>query len=62
MKIIQVDNFNRETVSDTLIAENVNKMFAKHITDFLNEKFSGGASPNYYRAVDDNYKLYEFEP
>lgn len=62
MKIIQVDNFDRDSVSDVLIAENVNETLSGHIVNFLNEKYSGENSPNWYKAVADDYKLYEFEP
>lgn len=62
MKIIRVDNFNRESVSDSLVAENVSEYYAKIVVKLLNEKLSGCTSPNYYRAVEDDYKLYKFEP
>ena len=60
MKIIAIDNFNRENVDDMLVAENVNRYYGKLIVDLLNQKFS----VNYdwfYKLVDDDYKLYEFE-
>lgn len=62
MKIISIDNFGRESVSDVLVAEKVSKYFAPIITDLLNEKLSGNHSPYFYRTVDDNYELYEFKP
>lgn len=62
MKIIAVSNFNNESVSDVLVAENVSEYYAKYIVEFLNSKFSGTSSPNYYRAVLDDHKLYKFEP
>lgn len=62
MKIICVDNFGKETVSDTLIAENVNKHYAVFIVNKLNEKFSGNYAQSYYRLVRDDHKLYKFEP
>ncbi len=60
MKIIAIDNFNRENVDDMLVAENVNRYYGKLIVDLLNQKFS----VNYdwfYKLVDDDYKLYKFE-
>lgn len=60
MKIIAIDNFNRENVDDILVAENVNRYYGKLIVDLLNQKFS----VNYdwfYKLVDDDYKLYKFE-
>lgn len=62
MKIIKVDNFDRENVSDTLVAENVNDFFGKLFVDLLNDKFSGGTSPDYFKLAPDDYKLYKFEP
>lgn len=62
MKVVCVDNFARETVSDKLICENVNPFYAKWIAELLNDKFSGDESSRFYKAVNDDYKLYEFEP
>lgn len=62
MKIIQIDNFNRDNVSDSLIAENVPRFFAKAIVEFLNEKYGGPTSISFYIYRPDDYKLYTFEP
>ena len=62
MKIIKVDNFARDHISDTLVAENVSEWWAKSIVELLNDKYSGDHSPDYFRAVPDDHKLYEFEP
>ncbi len=62
MKIICKDNFDRESVNDQLVCENVNKFYGEMIVDFLNDRFSGDHSPNFYRLVDDNYRLYLWEP
>jgi len=61
MKIIEVDNFNRDNVSDTLVCENVNKQFGKIIVDGLNKRLSGDGSAYFYRLVEDDYVLYKFE-
>ncbi len=61
MKIIAKDNFDREGHSDRLICENVNKYMGERICNLLNTK-EGEDSPNYYVTVEDEYKLYEFEP
>jgi hypothetical protein len=62
MKIIIVDNFDRESSSDTLVAENINKYWGEKVVDFLNNKFSGDDSPSYFKLVEDGHKLYIFEP
>jgi hypothetical protein len=63
MKIIAVDNFDRETHSDVLIAENVTECCAPIIAAALNEKLcKHDDSPTFYRAVPDDYKLYRYEP
>lgn len=62
MKIICKDNFDRESVSDQLVCESVNEFYGSKIVDFLNDRFSGDHSPNFYKLVDDNYRLYVWEP
>jgi len=62
VKIIKVDNFNREYISEQLIAENVSDYYAGIIAEDLNKRFSGNSSPDYFRAFNDNYKPYIFEP
>lgn len=62
MKIVQRDNFDRENISESLIAENVPLFWAEKIVTFLNDEFSGPESPFYCAAKPDDYKLYVFEP
>ena len=62
MKILRVDNFGRESVSDSVIAENVSEYYGRVIIDFLIEKFEGNNSSDYFKLVADDYKLYEFKP
>lgn len=72
MKIIRVDNFDREGPNhdDVMICENVGKYFGKIIgeyfgkiiTDYLNRSFTGKQSPDFYRLVDNSYKMKKFEP
>lgn len=62
VNIIRTDNFNRDNVSDTMVAENVGTFYAEKITEFLNEKFGGPESPNFYRVVPLDHKLYVWEP
>lgn len=62
MKIICINNFGNEAISDVLVASNVNNYYGKIITDALNESCSGDNSPYFYELVEDDYKLYKFEP
>jgi hypothetical protein len=61
MKIIQIDNFDRDYISDVLVCENVNEYYGKKILDFLIKSLSNDTGQNYYRLVEDDYKLYTFE-
>ncbi len=61
MKIIQIDNFDRDYISDVLVCENVNEFYGKIILDFLNKNHSTDTGQNYYRLVENDYKLYTFE-
>ena len=61
MKIVQVDNFDRDYISDVLIAENVNEHFGEFLVGVLNDKYSSNNCPEYYRLVPDDYKLKERE-
>ena len=62
MKIIKVDNFNREFVSDDLIAKELTEHYADLIVDFLNARYTSHSSSIFYKAVDDAHKLYQFKP
>ena len=59
MKVIQTDNFDTESVSDVLVAENVSsERLGKIMTDALNEKLSGSNSSVYFKLVEDDFKLF----
>jgi len=62
MKIVGVDNFDRETVDYFLVAENVPASFAVPIVEFLNKRFSEGTAMMYFMIKNDDYKLFKFEP
>lgn len=56
MKIISVDNYNREDVADVLVLERVPPGVARALVD----KFNDEAGPNparWHRAVADDYRL-----
>lgn len=61
MKIIAVDNFDKETHDDVLICENVSEYYSKLIVDFLNDKHSGEHADEYFMAVKDDHVLYTFD-
>lgn len=58
MKIIARDNFARESVADTLIAENVPSYYAPAIAEFLQLKHGGERASRYYAAEGDDYVLW----
>lgn len=60
-KIILTDSFARETISDILIAENVNPAYAQDIVNDLN-RYKSPHNPQWFRLVDDDYKLYVYNP
>jgi hypothetical protein len=66
MKIICVDNFNREGpgYDDKLIAGSITEpTLGKSIVDFLNATYgSGEDNPYFFKLVEDDYKLQVFEP
>lgn len=61
MKIVKVDNFDRDTYDDVLICDNINEYYGKIVVEALNNKLSGDRSDAYFRLVEDEYKLYKFE-
>lgn len=55
-KLILVDNYNRETVADILIEENINEEYAKIKAKEYNDTHQCGDW--FARAVSNNYKLW----
>ena len=65
MKIIMVDNFNREGPghNDKLIVGAVDKWWGETIVSLLNDHHSKDPNnPDFFKLVEDDYKLYKFEP
>jgi len=62
MKIICVDNFDRETVNDVLVAENVNEYYGKKIVKLMQTHLASDNGFDWFKLVADDYKLYEFDP
>jgi hypothetical protein len=61
MKIICKDNFDRDYISERLVAENVSEYYAKIIVRLLNESEPVDGA-YFYKAESDDYKLYKFIP
>lgn len=62
-KVIGVDNFDNEMVSDILVLDDIATMAeAEQIARVMNEAEGGDFAPRYFRAVPDDHKLYKFEP
>lgn len=59
MKIIRVDGFDRENVSDILICTNIAELVGKLIVKLLNDH---SPESDFYKLVDDDHELYRFEP
>jgi hypothetical protein len=62
MKVIGVDNFGRDNVSDKLICGGLNKYYANLIATLLNENGKDPHTPYFYKAVEDDYELYKWKP
>lgn len=63
MKVIGVDNFDRDYVDDILICKDLTEQRATFIVHALNIVYGKSEnSPTYYKAVEDDYKLREFQP
>lgn len=64
-RVVDVDNFAGEGSNSTerFITEPIELEIAEVIAEALNEQFCvGHYAPRYYRVVDENYKLFIFEP
>jgi len=57
MKVIQTDNYNRDTVAEKLIAENLPKDEAEAMAKSLNTA-EGQHSDRYFIVVDEEYTLW----
>lgn len=61
MKIICVDNLNRDTYDDKLVCENIDRHYGEIVVNTLNDKLSGEHSESYFRLVEDDYVLYKYD-
>jgi len=62
MKIVQSDNFDRDNISEQLIADNVPEFWASKIVSLLNDEYSGSTVDFYCSVKPDDYKLFTWEP
>lgn len=60
-KVIGVDNFDRDWISDTLVEENLSKEAAEKIAQDRNYR-EGKHGTRYFKAVPQDHKLYTWEP
>lgn len=64
MKIIAVDNFDKETRKDILVAENIkSKIFGEIMVNCLNDKLCDHPdAPLFFKLVEDDCRLHEWKP
>lgn len=62
MKIIRSCHTGSKLYNDELIASEVTEKYARFIAACLNREFSVLSSPYYFMAVEDDYKLYIYDP
>ncbi len=60
-KVIAIDNYDRQHISDQLIADNMTETEANVKASAMNAKTSDDYWW-YYKAVPQDYKLYTFDP
>lgn len=56
MKIVLVDNFNRDEIADYLVCENIDGHYGELVVNFLNGR-EHDDSPNYFMLKEDDYVL-----
>ena len=61
MKVVCIDNYNRDYISDRLVCENVSKFYGDIIVVCLNERIRAEGS-DYFVLRPDDYKLFTLEP
>lgn len=61
MKIVIISNYNNELINDRLFCENISYEIAKKIANIMNESIPDD-HPDFYEVVDDDYKLYKWQP
>lgn len=62
MKIVARSNFNKDTVSDFLVCENINRTHGKMAVELFNDQLGGDYGIYCYTLQEDDYELYFWEP
>ena len=60
-KVIAVDNYDRDSVSDRLIEDRLTETHAVERAEQLNRETGANASW-FFKAVPDDYELHKWEP
>jgi|GEM_PF-1166832 len=62
MQVIAIDNFDRDNVSDEVIATGLSQAEAEHKAATLNATCGGKFAIRYYVVKPDDYVPYRWEP
>lgn len=63
MKLVIVDNYARETISDTLVAEGLSQRMAQKLAVLWNDKYCcREGDQDFMRVYEDNAKLHVYDP
>lgn len=60
-RVVCKDNYDSETRSEFWVSEPMSKEAAQALANQKNER-AGEHSSDYFQAVQEDYKLYKFEP
>ncbi len=60
-KVVQTDNFARETVDEVVLIQMLDEACAKQVVDVLNS-YEDENSSRFFRAYPQDQPLYKFEP
>lgn len=60
--IVSISNFDLETYDEKTVAKEVPLYYAKFIVEYMNSKFSGSDSQDYFVIKPTDYVPYVFEP
>lgn len=61
-KVVAIDNYGRDHVSDQLVAENLSDEDAQALREEHQRLYGGHNAMRYYVVKPDDYKLFVWEP